>query len=219
MFTRNIRNVFRLSLACTMLCAPLVVDADGTAPPVTKATVLSLLPTGPDMLDEAQMTNYRMLLNMGESAIPYLAEILSETKNSLVIRRILGIVAQCNGNRKAAVKPTKELFNRFSCNSKDATRIRADAAQIIGAIGGTEDASALYPLLEDTDERVQINALKSLAIIGNAESLTQLEANLDARKKNTHGELQSDVFFQESSKAAETIKRRLAEAQKPSESH
>jgi HEAT repeat protein len=218
MFTRSIRNFMRLALTLSMLCAPLVVHADETTPPVTKATVLSLLPTGPDMLDEVQMTNYKKLLNMGEAAIPCLAEILSETNDCLAVRRILSIVAQCKGNRKAAVKPTKELVNRFSGNSRDATRIRADAAQTIGAIGGAEDASALYPLLEDADERVRINAVRSLAKIGNAESLAQIEANLDARKKNAHGELQNDAFLQESSKAAEAIKRRLTEEQKPSES-
>lgn len=214
MFTNKTVAYILAVLMHALLCMSLVVRAEETNPVVSKATVLALLPTGPDMLDEKICSDYQKLLNMGEAAIPHLGEIMTETSNSLTVLRVLGTFAQLKGNRSAALEPTKRMLNKFSDNSSDAASIRSWAAQVLGVIGGPSDAPVLYTLLDDPVDYVRVNSLRSLANIGTAETLTLLETMLSARGKDFVGKPRSDYFFQECGKAVESIKRRQAEAQK-----
>lgn len=177
---------------------------------ITTNDIARLLPTGPDMEDQNDLARYQQLISMGEKAYPALAEMLNGTTDSIVISRILAIFVQSKGDKAIAISSAKQLLARKFNSVRDEAEIRTPVARLLGEIGSADDAAIIYPMLNDGDEFVRVNAIRALSRIGDERTVRQIEIFIGENASSaTEAEIRADMSIQEGRIAIERIRERL----------
>jgi HEAT repeat protein len=180
---------------------------------VTKAEVKRLLPTGPDMMDDTIMANYKQLVDLGPAAYHALSELLDESEDPIIISRIFSVFVESQGDKTNAVSAIKKTLERFSGQEKENIKIQVAALDALGSIGSTKDSAVLYKLIDSENERVRINAMRAIGRIGDVSSIEKIEEYLARRAiRLSENEKKKDYSFSEGQKAMEKIRVRLKNA-------
>lgn len=146
---------------------------------LTKDEVVRLLPQGIDMLDHEQLNNYNQLVELGGRAYPGLIELLAEVDSSIMVSRIVSILVQSEGDKRQPRAAIKSILVRFPSGEREDIWCRIFALTALGRIGTIEDVASVTPFLDDADEKVRVNALRTLGLIGDEESAKQIEMRIE----------------------------------------
>jgi hypothetical protein len=152
-----------------------------TAPDVqiTKQEILKLMPLGVD-LDEKWQANYLKLLSYGDRIYPQLHQIADETTDPRVESVIIAIVADGTGDKTVGRLAVKRILTRnLRVENVDGETIRNQAVIVLGKVGTSEDVDTVLSVLEESDERLRINAIRALARLGDAKSKDRISIALD----------------------------------------
>ena len=131
---------------------------------LSKEEVLTLLPQGLDIDDEADVARYNALLTQGEIAYPALITIIKESNDPIIISRALAILRESIGGKNEVVRQLKQILpSRMKDEGKDDIKILMAIVDALTDIGNEEDVQAFYPLLDHSNERVRIIAIRAIA--------------------------------------------------------
>lgn len=147
------------------------------AEPLSKEEVLTLLPQGLDMDDEADAGRYSALVEKGEIAYPALIEVIRESNDPIILSRALSILRESSGNKSWVAQELKQIIGELmGRGGKDADKMLMATVEALADIGSEADMQALFPLLEHSSERVRIIAIRSMAWRGGVDAKEVLQA-------------------------------------------
>lgn len=209
MLNKYIFTIFALSSAIKLFCMPIYAQSSPQGTKINNEQILALLPRGIDTLDEKDVQKYEQLVEMGATAYPALSAELLDTDSEIVASRIIGVFVESKGDKTVPRETIRKLVSKWDSSTRHGKAIREVSAEALGKIGTKEDASILLSLLNDKAKSVQIQSLRSLAKIGDENSIQQIQAWLVKKKGAMSKEEQGkDSSIHEAEKAAEVIQNR-----------
>lgn len=175
-------NLISKRLCCQWLLIGMVAvtcasaGEEQMAEPLSKEEVLTLLPQGLDMDDEADAGRYSALVEKGEIAYPALIAVIRESNDPIILSRALAVLRESSGNKSEVARQLKQIIGeRVGRGGKDADRMLMATVEALADIGSEADMKALFPLLEHSSERVRIIAIRSIARRGGADAKKVLQ--------------------------------------------
>jgi len=205
----------RLVIPLVLLCFVVFVQCAAAEPQTIKGRAQEIF-ANDDMMDENAVTAWRELIDLGEEAYPAVLEILDETDDPMIASRALAFFIESSGDKRPAIEAIGRVLERTEGQGRDAISLRVNAVMALGKIGGEEDCALLYPLLYDKSERVRINVMRTLAGLGNRETVERIEASLAERTDGwAEEEIRKDYSVGEGRKAVEAIQARLSQTGSP----
>jgi len=212
MQNRGIGGVVGISVALICLGVCGAGRCEDPSEPLEVDMVRRLLPVGDDTVDLRDDERKRELVALGERAYPGLVAWLEETKDRMVVGRILAIFPKLGGDRTLAVAAVKKLL-RGEAGTRD-RYVYIDGIECLAQIGEVRDCDAIVPLLRSEDQAVRINAARALGKLGDESTARRIEKELDLRRKLLGSEAYGkDLTVKEGLKAIKAIQERRAQSQ------
>ena len=209
MLNRNIILVFVSFCAIMLFCMPVQAQSSPQGTKMNNEEIIALLPRGTDMLDEKDVQRYEQLVKMGATAYPALSSELLNTTDEITASRIISIFVESKGDKTVPRETIRKLVSKWDSSTRHGKAIREVSAEALGKIGTKEDVSVLFSLLDDKDKSVQIQSLRSLAKVGDEQSIQQIRVWIVKRRGSMSREEQDkDSSIHEAERAAEVIQHR-----------
>lgn len=173
---------------------------------LSREEVLALLPLGLDMLDFNEIAKYQALVSLGEQAHPILADYLDEITDPILISRILAVFVEGSGDKSFARLTVKKLLSQHhGLQTKASNDIKVAAITCIGRIANPDDTEAILPFLDDANESVRINTIRTISKIGLDADMAHIQKFYHTRRsKLTLDEIRRDFSLKEAEKVLKT---------------
>ncbi len=162
------------------------------------------------LLQDGHYTNGRNIAALGNRVVPALTEILWNTETDkrlegLLLGRAMTVISLLEVDTNQFVEPL--IFVTRNENYGKWTKISAVIA--LGNIAGIEIQEDIFALLNDEEEFIRCNSMRTLGKIGDASTARRIRKILDKKSEGlSEEEMRRDYTFREGEKAIKEIEGR-----------
>ena len=162
------------------------------------------------LLQDGHYTNGRNIAALGNRVVPALTEILWNTETDkrlegLLLGRAMTVISLLEVDTNQFVEPL--IFVTRNENYGKWTKISAVIA--LGNIAGIEIQEDIFTLLNDEEEFIRSNSMRTLGKIGDPSTARRIRKILDKKSEGlSEEEMRRDYTFREGEKAIEEIEGR-----------
>ena len=198
------RDNAKARLPILALAAVLSILRSGLAAPTgTEPQPLSTKQVQALLLKDRDFRNDTELIALGEKALPGLVETLNASENQIECERALWVLARLKVEKQKVVPHIVPLLNR------KAKWLKIYALQALAAVDATEASKDILALLNDDDEAIRVNALRTLGAVGERSDAQEIQNALKKRReKSNQADVNNDHTFKEGDKAIAEIEKR-----------
>lgn len=173
--------------------------------PTQEDSIINLLPTGHPPFTDEELHRYNKLRKMGAEAHTALSKELLSTNDEYRIGLIVGLMVEGEGDKKIALDAVRKLGDRRLGDTEKDIKVRLTVILALGKIGTAEDLGYLENELNAPLDAIQINSVRSMALIGDDKAIPLIERWAN---KNKH---RLPNAITELEKARDVIRKRAGE--------